>query len=918
MNILVADLLRVAQKLVLWACVVLGLACGNAIAQQDTFSLGLRLTQSVTDVSNPASSSTAAIVQMAYGDAAQSASDKVLTTLTGGSDPRILATTQAYGDGLYTIAQIESAAKASLLPQQSTLLTKIRTATANARVAGAVWMLAQTVRPLGATRPMKLSWYLMLAPGGRLLTSEPIVTEEDPTVVYMVYYSKAVGRSLPASYAWSDAGLIKWQLRRYDGTPVTGWSTVDVGGAYDAPDSDSELGPFCAATAQTLGSCIQGYPSARSLMDANASRKSVIDYVRAVDVSYSPTANGESTPDIKISFDTRVYTRSTCSGGTYRCAGEIGYTVVEKIDRYTMSDSDSLPTKLNSIAGLNSSRPLKSFDVTVSVSDKPAELDPFVIDPFEVTPVLVSTTDMPGIVNLASMSVVIPPATGDYVCPPGMSPQGTQCISTTVSQANVNYTCSSGDLNGSQCESNSSDPASASTSYNCSSGDLIGTDCVTITPAEANTSYNCSSGDLIGTDCVVTSSTPATFDLPADWGSYTPAQKISWLNSHGVTPEMLRAAGTSQTDIDWIYANGYTVGSICKSGVLTGGSCVTTTAVTVTTTYSCSSGEPAINGNCITTTSATQTITYSCSSGLKSGANCITTTAIPSFSLPSGWGSYSPSQKINWFNNNGISPEMLSAVGVPQSDIDWMRGNGYGVGSSCPSGTVSGSNCVTTTSATPSYTYTCASGEKSGTICIISNPANASYSYTCPNGGVRSGMNCNTTSAPSSFVLPADWGSYTSTQKINWFNAINITAEMLRAAGVPQSDIDWMFGNGYTVVSGCTSGSDTNCSTAYKCTEGKLSGSNCITTTSSSASGTTSYTCTTGERSGTNCVSTTSASPRVSYTCTTGLLSGASCVTTYNTPANIGYSCTTGELSGSSCVTTSTSPATWVPLTCPD
>ena len=99
----------------------------HAQAQQDTFGLGLRLTQSVSDIASPTSSTNAAIVQMDYGSAPQ-AEQKVLTTLSGSADPRILATTQAYGNGVYTIAEIEASAKANLVPQQDTLLTQMRAA----------------------------------------------------------------------------------------------------------------------------------------------------------------------------------------------------------------------------------------------------------------------------------------------------------------------------------------------------------------------------------------------------------------------------------------------------------------------------------------------------------------------------------------------------------------------------------------------------------------------------------------------------------------------------------------------------------------------------------------------------------------------------------------------------------------------
>ncbi len=45
--------------------------------------------------------------------------------------------------------------------------------------------------------------------------------------------------------------------------------------------------------------------------------------------------------------------------------------------------------------------------------------------------------------------------------------------------------------------------------------------------------------------------------------------------------------------------------------------------------------------------------------------------------LPSGWTSYTPQQKISWFNSNGTTIEELVGAGVPESDITWMLSNGY-------------------------------------------------------------------------------------------------------------------------------------------------------------------------------------------------------------------------------------------------
>lgn len=46
-------------------------------------------------------------------------------------------------------------------------------------------------------------------------------------------------------------------------------------------------------------------------------------------------------------------------------------------------------------------------------------------------------------------------------------------------------------------------------------------------------------------------------DLPANWTSYTAAQKIAYFNENLITPNELLTTGVSQSDIDWMIQNGY-------------------------------------------------------------------------------------------------------------------------------------------------------------------------------------------------------------------------------------------------------------------------------------------------------------------------------------------------------------------------
>ena len=46
-------------------------------------------------------------------------------------------------------------------------------------------------------------------------------------------------------------------------------------------------------------------------------------------------------------------------------------------------------------------------------------------------------------------------------------------------------------------------------------------------------------------------------DLPPDWDSYGPAQKIAWFNANSVSVDELQSAGVDSATINWMLGNGY-------------------------------------------------------------------------------------------------------------------------------------------------------------------------------------------------------------------------------------------------------------------------------------------------------------------------------------------------------------------------
>lgn len=191
--------------------------------------------------------------------------------------------------------------------------------------------------------------------------------------------------------------------------------------------------------------------------------------------------------------------------------------------------------------------------------------------------------------------------------------------------------------------------------------------------------------------------------------------------------------------------------------------------------------------------------------------------------LPSGWDSYSAADKIDYFNDAGITGAELAAAGVSQGDIEWMMDNGFQYGSTAPSYTGGAYDVEipsylatgTVTSNLPQEwdkysaeqkidyfnenkirpTQLLAEGVPQAVIdWMIGN----GYSGMGPDGPSKVPGSAYTTTGSLTSNLPSGWGAFTSDQKIQYFNDNKITPGQLLAEGVPQADIEWMLDNGYT------------------------------------------------------------------------------------------------------------------------
>jgi hypothetical protein len=168
--------------------------------------------------------------------------------------------------------------------------------------------------------------------------------------------------------------------------------------------------------------------------------------------------------------------------------------------------------------------------------------------------------------------------------------------------------------------------------------------------------------------------------------------------------------------------------------------------------------------------------------------------------LPTGWENLGAQQKIDWFNQNGVTEDQLLDAGVSQGDIDWMKGQGYAgmtpqqqaakAGLTLPAGwdKFTGQQKIDWFNQNKvSQSQLEKAGVSSDLVDTMEDIGYSQPEYTAQEQAEKAGVN-----------LPSGWDSFNAQQKINWFNTNKVAPDQLLAAGVSQGDIDWMKGQGYT------------------------------------------------------------------------------------------------------------------------
>jgi len=507
-----------------------------------------------------------------------------------------------------------------------------------------------------------------------------------------------------------------------------------------------------------------------------------------------------------------------------------------------------------------------------------------------------------------TQNVSQPASITSYTCPTGWTPNGSSCTQLQSQTASVTYFCpSTWSLAGSTCSQTTITSYTASINYGCTPpATLNGTNCnttATSTKPATIVSYVCPAGwSVNGSSCIKTTTTAATvssYGCPVGWS----------VNGSSCTLTQTAAA---------------TVNYACPAGWSQNGtSCskTTTTTTAATPQYFCPSGGSPSGNSC--TTSSPASVSLTCPAGWQKSGNICTTTATTSATLTNScnglaqYGNYCIGRSCYRGNN----------AGRPYMGLTWamcavVYGNSTNLlnpiqNYTCPADSiVSGSTCIKTSSQPATENYFCPSGSLSGGQCVSTYTATIS-NYVCPAGQTVSGSSCIATSTSTQAA------SISYTCSSGWSQSGSSCSLTSSQAATPA----YVCSSGWNLIgSTCSLNSSQGATPVYACATGEsLNGNSCTVTNTTAAPATVvSYFCPAGGTlTATNCVtqSTATQTPSASYYCATGwTLNGTTCTVTNTQAATPNYVCPIGStLVIDQCKSTQNvlTPATVASYSCP-
>lgn len=201
-------------------------------------------------------------------------------------------------------------------------------------ISQAYYTYSQEVMVSTANGPRKkeITFMASIDSAGRSLHGTPKLTDPDPTIVEAMYTPLAVADGLPEDWKFPNAGTLRWRLLNRRFVELTGWQTVDVGGAYDNPEEGDPLERVPCLVDQAHKGCGAPTVSMRTLMDAQGSTFGLLSYVRRIEPYYGEDETAdEVTPNTVISVDERVW---NCAALNHK--GSFGMEVALQADQFAV------------------------------------------------------------------------------------------------------------------------------------------------------------------------------------------------------------------------------------------------------------------------------------------------------------------------------------------------------------------------------------------------------------------------------------------------------------------------------------------------------------------------------------------------------------------------------------------------------
>ena len=156
------------------------------------------------------------------------------------------------------------------------------------------------------TQTVSVAYSMGIDQDGRLLAAAPVVANANSTTLQVQYTPYQVVPPFPADWGYANAGVLQYRLLDANNNALTGWTSVQTGGAFDSVygSAASASQVQCLLQRSTGVGCTGPTDVAQLLRQTGASQAKVT-YLYQVQPSYAPASGGASVPVLAESVDTR-------------------------------------------------------------------------------------------------------------------------------------------------------------------------------------------------------------------------------------------------------------------------------------------------------------------------------------------------------------------------------------------------------------------------------------------------------------------------------------------------------------------------------------------------------------------------------------------------------------------------------------